>query len=79
MDDKAEEELAIDVGESSANDGVTKGSQRPIIIQTIIFEDDTLEESEDSNEFGSKDQNIRNNNFGIEPRIQGNDANIPGR
>ena len=54
-DDKGEEELAIDVGESNTNDGVTKGSQRPIIIQTIIFDDERFEDNTVSTEFGSNE------------------------
>ena len=53
-----EEELAIDVEEDNTAVDVTKSPQRPIIIQTIIFDEEKFEDNTVSTEFGSNQQTI---------------------
>ena len=56
MNEIDEEELAIDVEEDNTAVDDTKSPQRPIIIQTIIFDEEKFEDNTVSTEFGSNEQ-----------------------
>ena len=52
-----EEELAIDVEANTNTENDEKSPQRPILIQTIIFDEEKFKEDVPTSEFGLKNEN----------------------
>ena len=74
-----EEELAIDVEANTATENDKKSTQRPILIQTIIFDEDKFQEDVPTSEFGLKNanNNIKTDEFDTE-QSQDEDSNVLG-
>ena len=74
-----EEELAIDVEANTNTDNDKKSTQRPILIQTIIFDEDKFKEDVSTSEFGLKNENknIKSDEFDYEEG-QDKESNVQG-